>query len=104
MRISLVLVLVFMSGLFLVKDLSANDTGRLVSTGTINVGYAVREFSILTKGLETSTTSNYWIGTLYQPDGEWAVIYFDVPLALTFTFTSSLQTGTTIYYIIRRAY
>ena len=82
---------------------STTMVGRLTATSTVNIGYAVTELSILTKGLESSTTSNYWAGTLYIPDGINSTILFDVPISTNFTFTSTLGASTTVYYMIRGA-
>ena len=82
---------------------STTTVGRLTATSTVNIGYAVKEVSILTKGLESSTTSNYWAGTLYIPDGVSSTILFDVPISTNFTITSTLGASTTVYYTIRGA-
>lgn len=82
---------------------SSTTVGRLTATNTVNVSYAVKEVSILTKGLESSTTSNYWGGTLYIPDGVSSTILFDVPISTNFTITTTLGANSTMYYIIRGA-
>lgn len=79
---------------------STTTVGRLTTTNTLNIGYAVKEVSLLTKGLESSTTSNYWAGTLYIPDGVSITIPFAVPISTSFTMTNTLGVNTTLYYTI----